>query len=60
MKTWQKVAKIIIALVASVVIVALVFSGYNYIKIKHVVLPDGLLLRLTQVVRRPRITLLIQ
>ncbi len=41
MKTWQKVAKIIIALLTSVVIVALIFSGYNYIKIKHVVLPEG-------------------
>lgn len=41
MKTWQKISKIIIALLTSVVIVALIFSGYNYIKIKHVVLPDG-------------------
>ena len=41
MKIWQKVAKIIIALLMSVAIVALLFSGYNYIKIKHVVLPEG-------------------
>ena len=40
MKTWQKAAKIIIALVVSVVIVALIFSGYNYIKIKYAVLPE--------------------
>ena len=41
MKTWQKVARIIIALLMLLVIVALIFSGYNYIKIKYVVLPDG-------------------
>lgn len=41
MKIWQNVAKIIIALSMSVVVVALTFSGYNYIKIKHVVLPEG-------------------
>ena len=41
MKIWQKTAKIIIALLTSVVTVALIFSGYNYIKIKHVVLPEG-------------------
>ena len=41
MKTWQKTSKIIIALLTSVVIVALIFSGCNYIKIKHTVLPDG-------------------
>lgn len=41
MKVWQKVTKIIIALLTSLVIVALIFSGYNYLKIKHVVLPDS-------------------
>ena len=41
MKIWQKVAKIIISLLTSVVIVALIFSGYNYLKIKYAVLPDG-------------------
>ena len=41
MKTWQKVARIIIALLMLLVIVALIFSGYHYIKIKYAVLPDG-------------------
>ena len=41
MKIWQKIAKIIIALLTSVVIVALIFSGYNYLKIKYAVLPEG-------------------
>ena len=41
MKIWQKAAKIIIVLLMSLVVVALTFSGYNYIKIKHVVLPEG-------------------
>ena len=41
MKIWQKVARVIISLLTPAVIVALIFSGYNYIKIKHVVLPDG-------------------
>ena len=40
MKTWQKVARIIIALLMLLVIVALIFSGYHYIKIRYVVLPD--------------------
>lgn len=41
MKTCQKVARIIIALLMLLVIVALIFSGYHYIKIKYAVLPDG-------------------
>ena len=41
MKTWQKITKIIITLLTSVVVVALIFSSYNYIKIKYAVLPDG-------------------
>ena len=41
MKKWQKVAKIIIALLISIVVVALIFSGYNYLKIKNAVLPKG-------------------
>lgn len=41
MKTWQKVARIIIALLMLLVIVALIFFGYHYIKIRCAVLPDG-------------------
>ena len=41
MKIWQKVAQIIIALISLGVIVALIFSGYNYLKIKYAVLPEG-------------------
>ena len=41
MKICRKIAKIIISLLTSIVIVTLIFSGYNYIKIKNAVLPNG-------------------
>jgi glycerophosphoryl diester phosphodiesterase len=40
MKNRQKILKIITALITTVIIVVLIFSAYNYLKIKYSVLPE--------------------